>query len=145
MTQLTSVEQFKLRLSIWREAIPKYEGGTKLLSYFIQQCSKFSESLTTAHAVINEALFALIISNISGEALDLVVAHNPTTWDACKTLLISRFSDPSSEELLFNKLSVCFQQSNQTYEKYVDEIKNHLNKIKEHIQLNETNASTVTM
>ena len=145
MAQLSPVEQFKLRLSIWREAIPKYEEGTKLLSHFMRQCSKFSERLTTADAVINEALFVLIKMKISGEALDLVIAHNPTTWDASKTLLISRYSDPSSEELLFNKLSVCFQQSNKTYEKYADEIKNRLNKIKGHIELNETNVSTVTI
>ena len=31
-----TLEQFKLRLSIWREAIPTYEGGTRLLSHFIQ-------------------------------------------------------------------------------------------------------------
>ena len=57
--------------------------------------NSLKDSLTTADAVINEALFALIKSKISGEALDLVVAHNPTTWDACKTLLIHRYSDPS--------------------------------------------------
>ena len=36
-----TVEQFKLRLSIWREAIPTHEGGTRLLSHFIQQCDRF--------------------------------------------------------------------------------------------------------
>ena len=35
------VEQFNLRLSIWHEAIPTYEGGTRLLSHFIQQCDRF--------------------------------------------------------------------------------------------------------
>ena len=54
---------------------------------------------------------------------------------ACKTLLINRYSDPSSEDFLFNRLSTCHQRSNQTYEKYADEIKYRLNKIKEHILL----------
>ena len=59
---------------------------------------------------------------IRGEALDLIVANNPATYAACKTLLVNRFSDPSSEVLLFNRLSVCYQLSTQSYEKYADEI-----------------------
>ena len=101
-----SLEQFKLRLCIWREAIPKYEGGTRLLAHFIQQCDRFAASLTTADPVINEALIALIKSKISGEALDLIVANNPATWLACKNILVNRFSDPSSEDLLFIRISI---------------------------------------
>ena len=96
------MEQFKLRLTIWREAIPVYEGGTKLLSHFLQTCDRFAANLATNDDAINEALFALIKSKIRGEALDLIVTSNPATWVACKDLLISRYSDPRSEDLLFN-------------------------------------------
>lgn len=142
---LNALEQFKIKLSIWREAIPKYEGGTRRLSHFIQQCDRFAASLTTADAAINEALFALIKSKISGEALDLIVTNNPTTWNACKTILINRYSDPSSEDLLFNKLSTCYQHGNQSYESYADEVKYNLNKLKEHIQLNIHDQNLINM
>ena len=143
--QNLTLEQFKLRLTIWRDAIPIYEGGTRLLSHFIQTCDKFVENVATADNAINEALFALIKSKIRGEALDLIVANNPATYAACKTLLVNRFSDPSSEELLFNRLSVCYQLSNQSYEKYADEIKSRLNRLKEHIQLNNQDVNTINI
>ena len=119
------VEQFKLRLTIWREVIPVYEGGKKLLSHFLQTCDRFAANLATNDDAINEALFALIKAKIRGEALDFIVTSNPATWAACKDLLISRYSNPSSEDLLFNRLSTCHQRQNQTYEKYADEIKYH--------------------
>ena len=105
-----TVEQFKLRLSIWREAIPTYEGGTRLLSHFIQQCDKFVQMLYTADPLVNESLYALIKSKLRGEALDLIVVNNPENWTECKTFLVNRYSDASSEELLFNKLSVCYKK-----------------------------------
>ena len=127
-----SLQQFKLRLCISREAILKYEGGTGLPAHFIQQCDKFTMSLTTADPVINKALFASIESKISGGALDLIVANNSPTWLACKNILVNRFSDPSSEDLLFNKLSTCYKKTNQS-------------KIKEHIRLNNQDATIIDM
>ncbi|XP_031785915.1 GATA zinc finger domain-containing protein 14-like [Nasonia vitripennis] len=56
-----------------------------------------------------------------------------------------RYSDPSSEDLLYNKLSSCFQLSNQNYEKYADEIKQRLNKLKEHINLNNQDRNLISM
>lgn len=76
-----TLEQFKLRLAIWRDAIPIYEGGTKLLSHFLQTCDKFVENLATTEEALNTALFALIKSTIRGEALNLIVANNPRTWN----------------------------------------------------------------
>ena len=80
--QNVTLEQFKLRLTIWRNAIPIYEGGTRLLLHFIQMCDKFVENVATADNAIIEALFALIKSKIRGEALDLIVANNPATYAA---------------------------------------------------------------
>ena len=53
--------------------------------------------------------------------------------------------NPSSEDLLFNKPSVCYQLSNQSYEKYANEIKNRLNRLKKHIQLNNQDAHTINI
>lgn len=142
MANEITVEQFKLRLAIWRDAIPIYEGGTKLLSHFLQTCDKFAENLATNDNALNVALFALIKSRIRGEALDLVVANNPETYANCRALLVSRYSDPSSEDLLLNKLSSCYQHTNQSYEKYADEVKVRLNKLKEFLQLNIADQAT---
>ena len=103
----------------------------------------FAKSLATSNPVINEALFALIKSKIHGEVFDLIVANNPETWASCKLFLIKRYSDPISEELLFNKLSTHYQQINQIYEKYTNEVKHRLNKMKNHIQLNNQDASII--
>ena len=138
--QLT-VEQFKLRLSIWREAIAAYERA----SHFIQQCDRFVQMLYTANPLVNESLYALIKSKLCGEALDLIVVNNPEGWTECKRILISRYSDPSSEELLFNKISVCYQKANQSFENNADEIKLRINRLKEHIQLNNENRQLVGM
>ena len=85
--QNLTLEQFKLRLLIYRDAIPIYEGGTRLLSHFIQTCEKFVENVATAGNALNEALFTLIKSKIRGEALDLIVTNNPAIYAASKTLL----------------------------------------------------------
>ena len=139
-----TVEQFKLRLSIWREAITMYKGGTRLLSHFIQQCDRFVQMLYTADPLVNESLYVLIKSKLRGEALDVVV-NNSESWTECKRILINRYSDANSEELLFNKLSVCYQKANQSFKNYADEIKLRLNRLKEHIQLNNENRQIVNM
>ena len=95
-----TVEQFKLHLSIWREGIPTYEGGTRFLLHFIQQCDKFVQMLYTVDPLVNESLYALIKSKLRGETLDIVV-NDPEGWTECKRILINRYSDASSEELLF--------------------------------------------
>ena len=79
------------------------------------------------------------------EALDLVVVNNPESWTECRRILIDRYSDANSEELLFNKLSVCYQKANQSFENYADEIKLRLNRLKVHIQLNNKNRQIVNM
>jgi len=72
------MEAYKLKLSILNESIPKYEGGTRLLTHFVQQCDKFATALATDDDELNEALFGLILSKLSGEALDLAVTNRPT-------------------------------------------------------------------
>ena len=73
------------------------------------------------------------------------MVNNPEGWTECKRILISRYSDASSEELLFNKLSVYNQKENQSFENYADEIKLRLNRLKEHIQLNNEDRQVVNM
>ncbi|KAI4476654.1 hypothetical protein M0804_013375 [Polistes exclamans] len=68
-----SLDQFELRLAIWRDAIPIYEGGTRFLLHFLQTCDKFVENLMTNDDAINTSLFALIKTKLRGEALDLIV------------------------------------------------------------------------
>ena len=75
----------------------------------------------------------------------MIVANNPANWLACKNILVNRFSDPSSEDPLFNKLSTCYQKLNQNFQKYADDVKYNLSKVKEHIQLNNQDATIIDM
>ena len=75
-------------------------------------------------------------ASLRGEVLDLIVVNNSEDSNKCKGILINRYSDASPEKLLFYKLSLCYQISNQSFENQAEEIKLRLNRLKEHIQLN---------
>ena len=87
--------------------------------------------LYTAEPLVNESLYVFIKSKLGGEALDLLVVNDPEGWTECKRILINRYSDASSEELLFKN--------------YADEIKLRLNRLKEHIQLNNEDRQVFNM
>uniref|UniRef100_A0ABD2W301 Uncharacterized protein n=1 Tax=Trichogramma kaykai TaxID=54128 RepID=A0ABD2W301_9HYME len=143
-TEITT-EQYKLRLQVWRDTIPIYSGGNTYLSNFINQVDSFTTHLATSDAVLNAGIFAQVKTKIRGEALDVIVAEKPQTWVECRQLLIKRFSDPSSEQILYTKLFTCSQLANQNYENYADEIKTRLNKLKEYLQINLTDKNMIKM
>ena len=60
--------------------------------------------LYTGDPLVNESLYILIKSKLRGEALNLIVVNNPESWTECKRILVNRYSDASSEELLNNSL-----------------------------------------
>ena len=53
-------------------------------------------------------------SKLCGETLDLIMVNNPEGWTECKRILISRYSDASSEKLyyLINSVFVTKKQTN---------------------------------
>lgn len=59
---------------------------------------------------------------IKGEARDLVILSNSSTFEELQILLLDKSRDPRSEQLLLISLT-SFQLWNQSYEKYANEIK----------------------
>lgn len=129
-------------INIAKEIIPHYEGGSKNLSYFIQQCEKFCNTYKNKTAgqencTLNKLLFEICCSRLTGAARDTLVISNCLTWDNVKKALISRFGDPRNETLLENDLSTCYQSINENYDQYYEKIKAKLQQLLEHLNISE--------
>ncbi|KAF5272905.1 hypothetical protein FQA39_LY07671 [Lamprigera yunnana] len=111
-------------LNIAKEINPQYEGGSKNLSYYIQQSEKF----------IN-----LFQNQNQGTARDVFIISNCQTWSQVKTALINRFGDCRNENLLENVLIICFQLTNESYQDYYERIRTKLQCLLEQININEDN------
>lgn len=129
-------------INLAKEIIPLYEGGSKNLSYFIQQCEKFISTyrITTPgqeQCTLNKLLFEICCSKLTGAARDTLVISNCTTWSQVKDALINRFGDQRNETLLENDLITCFQSTNENYDQYYERIKSKLQILLEHVNLRE--------
>lgn len=132
-----------------KEIIPKYEGGSKNLSYFIQQCEKFIEMFKNRdpgqeNCVFNKLLFELCCSKLTGVARDTLVISNCITWSQLKDTLLNRFGDQRNETLLANELSICYQETNESYDQYYEKIKYKLQQLLEHVSIREINLDIKT-
>lgn len=70
-----------------------------------------------------------------GNARDVLITTNCSKWSEIKDALLQRFEDPRSEELLVHDLNTCFQNHNETYEQYFENIKQKLQVILEHVSI----------
>ncbi|KAF5281339.1 hypothetical protein FQA39_LY17823 [Lamprigera yunnana] len=132
------------KINLARKMIPNYEGGSKNLSYFIQQCEKFilnykKDEKLVENNTFNKLLFEICCSQLIGNARDVLVISNCVTWTEVKNALISRFGDARNETLLENDLKICYQLSNQTYDEYYEVIKSKLQQLLEHLTIKEAN------
>lgn len=133
-------------INLAKEIIPLYEGGSKNLSYFIQQCEKFISAyrVTTVgqeQGTFNKLLFEICCSKLVGAARDTLVVSNCATWTQVKEELLNRFGDQRNETLLENDLITCYQLISETYDQYYERIKAKLQQILEHINLRENDAN----
>ncbi|KAF5301342.1 hypothetical protein FQA39_LY10740 [Lamprigera yunnana] len=131
-------------INLAREMIPNYEGDSKNLSYFIQQCEKFilnykKDENLVENNTFNKLLFEICCSKLIGNARDVLVISNCVTWTEVKNALISMFGDARNETLLENDLTICYQLSNQTYDEYYEVIKSKLQQLLEHLTIKEAN------
>lgn len=129
-------------LNIAKETIPPYEGGSKNLSYFIQQCDKFivnyrNNAAGQENCTHNKLIYEICCSKLIGAARDTLVVSNCTTWTQVKEALLTRFGDQRNETLLENDLITCFQLHNETYDAYYERIKSKLQHLLEHVSLRE--------
>lgn len=133
-------------INLAKEIIPQYEGGSKNLSYFIQQCEKFINTYKVMTAgqeqcTLNKLLFEICCSKLTGAARDTLVISNCTTWSQVKDALINRFGDQRNETLLENDLITCYQLANESYDQYYEKIKCKLQILLEHVNLREVDPN----
>lgn len=133
-------------INIAKEIIPHYEGGSKNLSHFIQQCEKFIDNYRDAtpgqeSCSLNRLLFELCCSRVHGAARDTLVISTCATWTDVKNALVNRFGDPRNETLLADDLATCFQNSVESYEQYYERIKAKLQFLLEHVSLREPDVN----
>ncbi|KAF5306342.1 hypothetical protein FQR65_LT07366 [Abscondita terminalis] len=136
-------------LNLAREIIPQYEGGSKNLSYYIQQCEKFINTYKVnipgqEQCSLNKLVFELCCSKLTGTARETLIVSNCATWAQVKTTLLNRFGDQRNETLLENDLITCYQFSNEIYEQYYERLKSKLQQILEHINIREENVNIKT-
>lgn len=129
-------------LNIAKEIIPLYEGGSKNLSYFIQQCEKFINAYKNSNVgqeqcTHNILLFEICCAKLIGAARDTLVISNCTTWSQVKTELLRRFGDQRNETLLENDLITCYQLPSESYDQYYERVRARLQQLLEHVNLNE--------
>lgn len=137
MTQ--QLNDIKIRFEFAKTSVPEYHGGPKSLFYFINNTEKFLSNFHFTDPVLSDYFLQFVISRIQGEAKDLVILNNPTSWLTLKTLLLNKYKDPRSEQLLLTNLTSCFQTHSQNYEQYSSELNSRLLSLKEHVLLNSTN------
>lgn len=133
-------------INIAKEIVPKYEGGNKNLSYFLQQCEKFISAYKDStpgqeQSTYNKLLFEICCSKLSGAARDTIVVSNCSTWTQVRTELLNRFGDQRNETLLENDLMTCYQLPNETYDSYFERIKAKLQQLLEHVNLREADQN----
>lgn len=142
-TPTLSYSDVQVRFNFAKSMVPEYSGGSKDLCFFIKNAEKFINNFTFSDTVLNEYFFQYVISQIKGEARDLVILNNPSTWIELKNLLLIKYKDPRSEQLLLTSLTTCYQLHNQNYESYASEIKLRLQRLKENVQLNTSDEKTI--
>ncbi|KAF5304252.1 hypothetical protein FQA39_LY09779 [Lamprigera yunnana] len=135
-------------LNYAKEIIPQYKGGSKNLSYYIQQSEKFinlfqNQEQVQKNCTFNRLLYEICCSKLTGTARDVLIISNCQTWSQVKTALINRFGHCINENLLENDLIACFQLTNESYQDYYERIRTKLQCLLEQIntRINEDNES----
>lgn len=130
-----------LEISMAKDMLPDYSGGSRNLAYFIKQADSYINLLKRPeeNCLFNKLLFEQVKSKIIGEARDVLISSKCATWSEIKDTLLNKFGDPRSEDLLANDLATCFQLTNETYEQYYERIKVKLQTLLEHISIREIN------
>lgn len=138
-----SYSDVQLRFNFAKCMVPEYSGGSKDLCFFLKNAEKFIGNFTFTDTALNEYFFQYVLSQVKGEARDLIILNNPSSWSELKKLLLSKYKDPRSEQLLITSLTTCYQLPNQTFEYYANELKLRLQRLKENVQLNSADENTI--
>lgn len=134
-----SYSDIQCRFNFAKCMVPEYFGGAKDLSYFLNSSKEFLDKFTFTDQDLNRYFLQYVISQIKGDARDLIALNHPKTFDEVKTLLLNKYRDPSSEENLLTSLTTSFQNNNQNFEEFALEINHKLHKLKENAQIEYSN------
>lgn len=130
-----SYSDIQCRFNFAKCMVPEYFGGSKDLNYFLNSSKEFLDKFTFTDVDLNRYFLQYVISQVKGDARDVVTLNNPKTFEELKTLLLRKYKDPSSEENLLTNLTTSFQQYNQDFEEFALEINQKLHKLKENAQI----------
>lgn len=134
-----SYNDIQIRFNFAKCMVPEYFGGSKELNYFLTNAKEFIDKFTFTDEVLTSYFFRYVISQIKGEARDLITLHNPKSFEEVKTILLNKYKDPRSEENLLTLLTTSFQNHNQNFEEFALEINQKLHKLKENAQIEYSN------
>lgn len=130
-----SYTDIQCRFNFAKSMVPEYFGGPKDLSYFLNSSKEFIGKFTFTDIDLNRYFLQYVISQIKGEARDLINLHNPKSFDEIKTILLNKYRDPRSEENLLTLLTTSFQSHNQDFEEFALEINKKVHSLKENAQI----------
>ncbi|CAK1597611.1 unnamed protein product [Parnassius mnemosyne] len=87
------------------ELIPRYDGNTKRLNYYIREIENILNLLDDT-ARVHPAIICLIKSRLSGTAID-AIAYQETlnSWETIKDALVRRLRQPRNEIQVMQELS----------------------------------------
>ncbi|KAK4885768.1 hypothetical protein RN001_002039 [Aquatica leii] len=113
-------------INLAKEMIPQYEGGSRNLSYFLQQCDKFINTYKNSNkgeenCTLNKLLFEICCSKLINAARDILATCDCSTWSNVKFALLN--------------------QTNENYDTYYEKIKGKLQYLLEHISIHEQDVN----
>lgn len=87
------------------DLIPKYDGNTKRLNYYIREIENIL-ALLDENAKVHPAFICLIKSRLSDTAIDAIAYEESlNSWDSIKDALIRRLREPRNEIQVMQELS----------------------------------------
>lgn len=117
------------------ELLPKYDGNSKTLNYFIREVENVL-LLLEPPVRANPAVTSLIKSKLSGTAVSAIASEGTVdTWQAIKTALTRRLGEPCNEIQLMQELTRLRRNKNEdaeTFGKRLRDVLDTLNVVGKH-------------
>ena len=116
--------------------LPEFNPGENL-AYFINRVEELANAidLNEANALPSYMLTHGIKSKLKGDAANFVAYFNCNTWSEIKNVLISKYGDRRSEQVLLNELDSLSQKSNESVQDFYHRIISAQNNLNQKIKL----------
>lgn len=133
-TPSTTPQKDEIRILL--SAIPEYRPGDNL-SIFINEVDNLLNYLETRLTPDVQYIVNFTIrSKIKNEARDFLAYNNANDWPEIRALLLQKYGDHRSEDLLSSLLSQCIQNNKETYLEYHSKLLKAFNDLMQNILLN---------